>query len=124
MRRIALRLFLPAALLLGAAGCSKDSSTGPTQPQVTVTPRLSAVPPTVSVGIGGVQHVSVSGGTPPYSIASGPSLIASAALSNADSSIAVLQIMGVTTASVPTAVTVKDNSPSTPKTVSISITVF
>jgi hypothetical protein len=32
--------------------------------------------------------------------------------------------MGVTTASVPTAVTVKDNSPSTPKTVSISITVF
>ena len=124
MRRLVFRLFLPAALVVGAGACSKDSSPPPTQPQLNTPPSLSAVPPSVSVGIGGVQHVNVSGGTPPYSIAAGPSTIATVDLSNADSSIAVLKIMGVTVASVPTTVTVKDNTPSVPKTVSVPVTVF
>jgi hypothetical protein len=82
------------------------------------------VPPSVAVGIGGVQHVNVSGGMPPYSIATGPAAIATVELSNADSMSAVLKIMGVTAASVPTSVTVKDNTPSRPKTVSVPVTVF
>lgn len=121
MRR--LRLYIASALLLGAGACSKNDSP-PTQPQVNASSGLAAVPPSVSVGIGGVQHVNVSGGMPPYSIATGPGSIATADLSNADSAIAVLKIMGVTVASAPTTVTVKDNTPSAPKTVSIPITVF
>lgn len=121
MRR--LRLYLAAALLMGAGACSKTDSP-PTQPQISTTAGLAAVPPSVAVGIGGVQNVNVSGGMPPYSIATGPSSIATAAISNADSTIAVLKIMGVTVASAPTTVTVRDNTPSAPKTVSISISVF
>jgi hypothetical protein len=124
MKGIAFRLFFPVALLVGAGACSKDSSMPPTQPQVTPPAGLYAVPPTVYVGIGGVQHVNVAGGIPPYSISAGPGLIATAGLSDADSSVAVLKIMGVTPASDPTTVTVKDNTPSAPKTVSIAITVF
>jgi hypothetical protein len=90
MGRFALRLFLPAALL---------------------------------VGIGGVQHVSVSGGKPPYSIATGPNATAAAVLSNADSVTADLKITGMSVDYYSTAVTVKDNTPMTPKTVSVTIKV-
>jgi hypothetical protein len=118
-----LRSCIVAALIMGAAACSKNDLP-PTQPQVGAPAVLAAVPPSVAVGIGGVQHVNVSGGMPPYSITTGPGSIATADLSNADSAVAILKIMGVTVASAPTTVTVRDNTPSAPKSVSIPITVF
>ena len=124
MRKNTIGMVVSAALLMGLSACSKDSTAPPTQPQVGAPAGLYAVPPTVAVGIGGVQHVNVTGGTPPYSIASGPGAIAAADLANADSSVAVLKITGVTVASVATSVVVKDNTPSSPKTVSISVMVF
>ncbi|HTY58985.1 MAG TPA: hypothetical protein VMF59_09210 [Bacteroidota bacterium] len=124
MRKRTTGLLVWAALLMGLSACSKDSTAPPTQPQVGAPAGLSAVPPTVAVGIGGIQHVNVTGGTPPYSIASAPGAIATADIANADSSIAVLKITGVTVASVATSVVVRDNTPSSPKTVSIPITVF
>jgi len=124
MRRNAFRLLLPLVLLAGVCACSKQGSGPPTQPQTDNQGVLYAVPPWVSVGIGGVQHVNVSGGVPPYSIASGPGAIATVSIADADSSIAVLKIMGVTAASAPTSVTVRDNTPSSPKTVSVPVSVF
>ena len=126
MRRFALRLFLPAALMLGIGACSKDSSAPPTYPQQTYTPPasgLTAAPLSVSLGIGGVQHVSVSGGTPPYSISAGPNATAMAVLANADSNTADLKITGASVDYYSTSVTVKDNTTTAPKTVSVSITV-
>ena len=124
MGRFALRLFLPAALLVGIGACSKDSTPPPTQPYVYApAAALTAVPLSVSLGIGGVQHVSVSGGKPPYSIATGPNATAAAVLSNADSVTADLKITGMSVDYYSTAVTVKDNTPMTPKTVSVTIKV-
>jgi hypothetical protein len=124
MKRNALGLVVSVIVVMGFSACSKDSAAPPTQPQVGTPPSLAAVPPAVSVGIGGIQHVNVSGGTPPYSIAAGPGAIATAALSNADSMVAVIKITGISVASVPTSVVVRDNTPSAPKTVSIPVTVF
>jgi hypothetical protein len=126
MRRIALRFFLPAALIVGIGACSKDSSAPPTYPQQTYTPPaagLSAVPLTVTLGIGGVQDVSVSGGMPPYVISAGPNATAMAVLVNPDSAVADLRIMGAGIDYYSTAVTVKDNTPATPKTVTVTVTV-
>jgi hypothetical protein len=76
------------------------------------------------VGNGGIQHVNVSGGNPPYSIASGPASIAAVEIADADSAVAVLKITGATASAETTAVTVRDNTRSSPKTVSISIYTF
>jgi hypothetical protein len=81
------------------------------------------MPLSVSLGIGAVQHVNVSGGKPPYSISAGPNATAAAVLSNADSSIADLKITGMSVDYYSTAVTVKDNTPTTPRTVSVTVTV-
>jgi hypothetical protein len=126
MRRFALRLLLPAALMLGIGACSKDSSGPPTYPQQTYTPPasgLTAAPLSVSLGVGGVQHVSVSGGTPPYSISVGPNATATAVLVNPDSSVADLKITGASVDYYSTVVTVRDNTTAAPKTVSVSIMV-
>ena len=110
-----------AVLVLVAIRCSKNAA--PTQPQQSTVPQLTAVPSSVAVGVGVSQNVTISGGTPPYDIASPPSSIATAQLLNRDSLSASVQIVGVTVASVGTAVTIKDNSASTPKTVTVPITV-
>ncbi len=117
MVRAAVVMFAGAMVL--AAGCSKSSS--PMQP--VVGPQLNAVPTAVTVGIGTSQTVAISGGTPPYGISSSPSSIATAQLSNADSATALVQITGVTVASVSTAVTIRDNSASETKTVAVPIRV-
>jgi hypothetical protein len=124
MRGFALRLLLCAVMIVGAGACSKNSSSPPTQPVSVDTTILYAVPPWVAVGNGGIQHVNVSGGNPPYSIASGPASIAAVEIADADSAVAVLKITGATASAETTAVTVRDNTRSSPKTVSISIYTF
>jgi len=124
MGGIAVRLFLTVPLLAGVCACSKHDPAPPTQPPMENQAVLYAVPPWVSVGIGGIQHVNVSGGVPPYTITSEPGAIATVSIADADSAIAVLKIMGVAAASASTSVTVRDNTPSSPKTVSIPVTVF
>jgi hypothetical protein len=126
MRRSALRFVLPAALMLGIGACSKDSSAPPTYPQQTYTPPatgLTAAPLAVSLGIGVVQHVTVSGGMAPYMISAAPNATATAVLVNPDSSVADLKITGASVDYYSTVVTVRDNTPTTPKTVSVTITV-
>ena len=110
-----------AMIVFVAIRCSKSDA--PTQPKQSTGPQLTAVPTSVAVGVGGAQNVTVSGGTPPYDVASAPSSIATVQLINRDSLAATLQIMGVTVASVGTSVTVKDNSSSSPKSVTIPISV-
>jgi len=120
-RRLDGLLFLIVATVL-ALNCSKSSS--PTQPPPTSqTPQLTATPPSAIVGAGATTSVVVSGGNPPYAISSPPSSIATAFLLNPDSLIATIQITGVTVASVSTAVMVRDNTASAPKTVTVPITV-
>lgn len=125
MRRFALRFFLPAALIVGIGACSKYNS-APTYPQQTYTPPaagLTAMPLSFSLGIGAVQHVSVSGGMPPYSISAGPNATATAVLLNPDSTVSDLKITGASVDYYSTAVTVKDNTPTAAKTVTITVTV-
>jgi len=109
------------ALVLAGA-CSKDSSppVAPAAPSRV----LSAVPPWVAVGVGGIQHVSVSGGVPPYLIAAGPDSIARVEISSADSSTAVVKITGLIASPGGTQVTVKDHTPDSAKSVSIPVSVF
>jgi len=122
MRKMLSRTAAAVAALGFAYGCSKTPA--PPEPQLPVTSGLYAVPPSVSVSAGGIQHVYVSGGVPPYSIQEQPGPIATAQLDSADSSIAVLKITGVGLDTASTAVKIKDNSSNTPKTVSIPILVF
>ena len=112
-----------AALALAClSGCAKDSP----QPPAPTAPSdvLAAVPPWVAVGIGGIQHVNVSGGVPPYVIAAGPDSIARVEISSADSSTAVLKITGLISSSSATQVTVKDHTPGSARSVAIPVTVF
>jgi len=113
---------IAAAALALAGGCAKDAppAPAPTAPSTV----LAAVPPWVAVGVGGIQHVDVSGGVPPYVIASGPDSIARVDISSADSSTAVLKITGIITSSSGTQVTVRDHTPGDPKSVVIPVTVF
>jgi hypothetical protein len=109
-----------AALVIATVSCSKNSS--PTQvQQQTTTSQLTAVPASASVGVGTSQIVAISGGTPPYSIASGPSAIATAVLSHPDSLVATLTITGVTVATASTAVTVRDSVAAKSVTISIGV---
>ena len=108
-----------AAVVFGIVSCSKNSSS-PTQPQ-TSTSQLTAVPASVAVGMGTVQTVSISGGTPPYSVASAPSSIVTAVLSNSQSMVATLTITGVTVATASTSVTVRDSAAAKAVTVPISV---
>ena len=124
MRGLVIQLPLFALLLAGAGACSKDSPPPPTQPVAVDTTFLYAVPPWVAVSNGGIQHVIISGGNPPYSIASGPASIATVEISNADSTIAVLKITGAAVSAETTAVTIRDNTRLTPKKVSIPIYTF
>ena len=114
-------LCLCVALIL-LSGCAKDAP----QPAAPSAPAdvLAAVPPWVAVGIGGIQHVDVSGGVPPYVIAARPDSIARVEISSADSSTAILKITGVISSSSGTHVIVNDHTPGVPKTVSIPVTVF
>jgi hypothetical protein len=115
-------LVVIVGLILVALDCGKnDAPTAPTQ--TAPASQLAAVPASVIVAAGAVQTVKVSGGTPPYAIAASPSSIANVALDNADSLSTILRITGITVASAPTSVIVKDNSPSTPKTVTVPISV-
>jgi len=111
-----------AVALILLSGCAKDAP----QPAAPTAPAdvLAAVPPWVAVGIGGIQHVDVSGGVPPYVIAAGPDSIARVEISSADSTTAILKITGVISSSSGTNVIVNDHTPGTPKTVSIPVTVF
>lgn len=102
-----------------AVHCSKSSS--PTQPSVG--PQLTAVPASVTLTVGTSQTVAISGGTPPYSVSSYPSSIATAQLLSADSTVATIQITGVSVASVSTAVTIQDHSPTPVKSVNVPIRV-
>ncbi len=124
MRGIILHLPLFAVMLVGAGACSKDNASPPTQPVSVDTTILYAVPPWVAVSNGGIQHVNISGGNPPYSIASGPASIVTVEIAGADSTVAVLKITGATASAETTAVTVRDNTRSSPKTVSIPIYTF
>ncbi len=110
------------AVVIVGLNCGHSDS--PTAPSPTPsTPQLTAVPTAVSVAAGGTQNVVVSGGTPPYAIAASPGGIASAQLINLDSVSTTLRITGITVASASTAVTVRDNTPTAPKTVTVPITV-
>ncbi len=114
-------MMVTALVIVGLNCGHSDSPTAPSSSPST--PHLTAVPTAVSVAAGGTQNVVVSGGTPPYAIAAPPGSIASAQLINLDSVSSTLSITGITVASASTAVTVKDNTPATPKTVTIPITV-
>ena len=114
---------LLAAVLLVFCSCAKNAGP-PTEPPPPPANVLAAVPTWVAVGIGGIQHVKVSGGTPPYVIAQGPNATATVEIADADSTVAVLKITGVTPSPSNTQVTVRDNTPSTPKSVTIPVTVF
>jgi len=111
-----------AAAVVLAGGCAKDAS----PPAAPAAPSnvLAAVPPWVAVGVGGIQHVDVSGGVPPYVIAAGPDSIARVEIASADSSTAVLKITGVITSSIGTQVRVEDHTPGGVKSVVIPVTVF
>jgi len=117
---LALACVTVAAVL--ALQCSKSSST-PTQPTTQGPPPLTATPSSVSVSANTSQDVTVSGGMPPYAISGAPSAIATAQLLNSDSAMAIVHIVGVTVASVSTSVVINDNTASTPKSVSIPVTV-
>jgi len=120
--RLSGRVVAAVALLIVFSSCSKKTVV--LEPQPALAPGLHAVPPTVAVGVGGVQHVTVSGGIPPYSISSGPSAIATVELTNADSTTATLKIMGVTPAADATSITVQDNTPANPKSITVPVSVF
>lgn len=105
------------------SACSKNdysptSSTPPPSGQ-----SLSASPSFASVGVGTSQTVSIGGGTPPYAISAAPTAIAAVQLLNSDSLVATLNITGVSIASVGTSVTVRDNSASPAKAVTVPISV-
>ncbi len=118
-----LSIIIAAAFVFVALDCSK-SSNSPTQPSTSnPPPSLNAAPPSVTVAVGAHQSVTVSGGTPPYAIVTAPNSTATALLVNADSATAILQITGVTVASVSTSVVVKDNTMSTAKSVTVPINV-
>jgi hypothetical protein len=70
-----------------------------------------------------MQTVSISGGKPPYSISGPPGASATALLLSPDSVVATLQISGVSVASVSTAVTVQDNTPSLARIVTVPVKV-
>jgi hypothetical protein len=106
-----------AVLIFNVVSCSKNTS--PTQVQQTTPHQLTAVPPSAAVGVGTSQNIAISGGTPPYSVASGPSAIATAQLTNPDSLVATLTITGVTVATASTSITVRDSA--AVKNVAISI---
>ena len=112
-----------AAFALVALHCSKNSSSPTQPPSSTPPPSLNAAPSSVALGAGGSQDVTVSGGKPPYAIASPPNANATAQLQNADSASAIVHITGVSIASVSTSVVIRDNTASSPKSVSIPITV-
>jgi hypothetical protein len=107
-----------AGVLIGS--CSKDNS--PNSPPQQSAPSLKTTASSVSVTSGQVQNVTISGGTPAYSISSPPNAaLASASLENArNDTITLVIVGGVSTATGSSAVVVRDNS-STPKQVSISI---
>ena len=75
----------------------------------------------MTVGAGLSEDVAVGGGTPPYSVTTAPSAIATAQLLYPDSAVSYVHITGVTVATASTAVTIKDNSAATAKTVTIPI---
>ena len=102
--------------------CSKSDSS-PTSSSPPNNQSLTAIPSFASVGVGTSQSVSIGGGTPPYAISTAPTGIATAQLLNSDSLVATLSITGVSVASVGTAVTVRDNSASPAKTVTVPISV-
>ena len=121
MKRVVLWSGVVLVLSIVISGCKKDDP--PTTVQQTTSP-LTANPPSVTVTAGGSsQDVSISAGTPPYDISRSPSAIATAQLLNRDSLIATLRITGVSIASAATSVTVKDNSASQSKTVTVPISV-
>ena len=112
-----------AALAIAlSAGCSKNSSPPPAPAAPSNV--LAAVPPWVAVGVGGIQHVDVSGGVPPYVITAGPDSIARVDIASADSTTAVLKITGLITSSSGTKITVSDHTSGTSKSVDIPVTVF
>ncbi len=119
-RRWIILVFAIGMAAMVYSACSKNSS--PTQPQqqTTVT-QLVAAPPSVTVGAGISEDVAVGGGTPPYSVTTAPSAIATAQLLYPDSAVSYVHITGVTVATASTAVTIKDNSAATAKTVTIPI---
>lgn len=121
MKRRTGLLLLVIALALVGGNCSNSNS--PTQPPPPPTPELTVSPASAVVTVGGVQNVSVSGGTPPYAIQSQPSAIATAQLLNPDSLVATLKITGVSVASTSTSVTVRDNSPPPAKLATVPIVV-
>jgi hypothetical protein len=122
IKQLILSIAVGVAFVIGSIGCSKDSGS-PTQSQQTQNPStlLTAVPASASVGVGTFQIISISGGKPPYSIASPPNAIATAVLSHPDSIIASVTITGVTVATASTAVTIRDSIAAKSVTISIGV---
>ena len=115
---------LAVVLIIVALDCGRnDAPTAPPTPASSSGGQLTANPSSVAVAVGATQTVIVSGGIPPYAIATAPSAIASAQLVNLDSVSAMLRVTGITIASAPTSVIVKDNTVSAPRMVTVPITV-
>src|SRR5512140_435725 len=117
LRLVAGGMMLVAGLLVMINSC-KDMGTG--TPVPAPANQLSAIPPAVTIGSGGVATVAISGGVRPYAIATPPSAtLAAAVLSDT-----TLTITGVTIASAAgsTSVRVVDGSPSPAKGVTVPIT--
>jgi hypothetical protein len=108
-----------APVLMGS--CKKEDSqpTGATTPPG---PTLSSVPAGVTVGSSQAKNVTITGGTYPYAVTQLPSAnLATAQFVNANLDTAVLVITGVTTATGPTSVLVRDASTPQQKSVVVGI---
>jgi hypothetical protein len=104
-------------LLIGS--CKKDES-GPTATPTQTGPALTAAPPGVTVGTGGSQNVTITGGTHPYTAQSQNLNLASVQFTtNADT--ATIMITGVSTATGSTSVVVRDASTPT-RAVAVGVT--
>ena len=123
VRRSLMGLVIMVGLGFLSGGCRSNDYSPASSPPPPNTPSLTAVPSFANVAIGMSENLSISGGTPPYAIAAGPAGIATAQLLNSDSLVATLRITGVSIASGGTSVTVRDNSTSSLKTVTVPIAV-
>lgn len=82
---------------------------------------LTASPPGVTVGTGGSQNVTITGGTHPYTAqVQNPAFATTQFVTNNDT--AVVRITGVSTATGVTSVVVRDASTPQPKSVGVTIT--
>jgi len=113
------RFIVALAVCVGVliSSCKNEDS----QPNATQQgPSLTATPAGVTIGAGGSQNVSITGGVHPYTAQpQNPALTTVQFVTNADT--AVLMITGVTTATGTTSVIVRDASTPQQKSVTVSV---